>query len=92
MWNGAIQSFEKPDPMLTIPLSGGVKLAVNICYPFQLILGANYNIHLDAFGTIYNVLDNSSYHESVSVKPQSLLNVLHDINRLNFTLGFRYNF
>lgn len=74
-WTGSVG--DEPQPTFGLDVCGGVKANINIWYPLQLTLGADYNFNLSSIGeqdvtTIY--LEH------------------HRINRLNVYAGFRFNF
>lgn len=74
-WTGAVG--DEPEPILGLDLCGGVKANINIWYPLQLTLGADYNFNLNSLGekdAAYIYLDH------------------HNINRLNVYAGLRFNF
>lgn len=85
MWNAETQTLEKSRIFKGIPLEGGIKLAYNLYYPLQLLIGANFNYYAVLHQSIDDDLHRNQTWENIVANR-------HKFNRLNFTVGFRYNF
>ena len=68
---------DEPQPTCGFDFCGGVKANINLWYPLQLTLGADYNFNLSSIG-----------EQDIT----TIYLAHHKINRLNVYAGIRFNF